>query len=76
MDERRGHIDIPYRTHSITDRFSMFVDAEKVRSVATSYREMLDKFGVMDVEWCLDSTLDLASGAFVFPRVNVIEDPP
>ena len=69
LDERRRHTDIPYRRHSITNKFSMFVDAEKVQSVATSYREMLD------VEWCLDGTLDPASGVFVFPRVNEIEDP-
>ena len=48
-----------YPTHSLTDRFSMFVDTIEVRSIRTSYREMLGKFDIMDVEWFLGGTLDV-----------------
>ena len=50
-------LDAPYRTR--TDRFPMLVNKKKVWSVVTSYRKMLTKFGVMEVECqCLGGTLD------------------
>ena len=72
-----GHADMAaytaYHTRSLTEIFSMFIDTANVSLVRTSYKEMLNKFGVMEVEWCLGGSLDRASPAFVYPRVNVIE---
>lgn len=66
-----GHADMAaytaYRTHSLTKIFSMFIDIVNVPLVRTSYQEMLNKFGVMDVEWCLSGSLDCVSPAFVTP---------
>jgi len=67
-------LETPYRTRSLTDRTTMFVDTTNVPSVRTSYREMLNRFGVMDVEWSLGGRLDRASDTFVYPRVKVIEN--
>ena len=67
-------LETPYRTRSLTDKSSMFVDTVNVPSVKTSYRQMLDRFGVMDVEWSLGGRLDRASDAFVYPRVKVIQN--
>jgi len=66
--------ETPYCTRSLTDKFSMFVDTANVPSVRTSYRQILDRFGVMDVEWSLGGRLDRASDAFVYLWVKVIEN--
>ena len=69
-----GTHDAPYRSRSITDTFSMLIDTENIASEAKSYQEMLQKFKIMDVEWCLGGTVDGPSNAFALPRVTVIDD--
>ena len=59
---------------SITDTFSMLIDTEDITSEAKTYQEMLRKFKIMDVEWCLGGTVDGPSNAFALPRVTVIDD--
>ena len=69
-----GAHDAPYRSRSITDTFSMLIDTEDIASEAKTYQEMLRKFKIMDVEWCLGGTVDGPSNAFALPRVTVIDD--
>ena len=52
----------------------MLIDTENIASGAKSYQEMLEKFKIMDVEWCLGGTVDGPSNAFALPRVTVIDD--
>ena len=52
----------------------MLIDTENIASGAKSYWVMLQKFKIMDVEWCLGGTVDGPSNAFVSPRVTIIDD--
>ena len=56
-----GALDTPYRTRTLTNGPSMFVVTVNVPLVRASYRQVLNKFGMMDVEWCLGGKLDRAS---------------